>query len=580
MASPGPMLRYSVDERPPPLLAAGLGVQFALFVISGAVFLPIFLLSQDVIDNDQAAFLVAATLLTGGLSTAVQAIRIGAVGSGYLLFMGTSGAFFVATMDAIELAGIGFVAALSLIAAPTEVIIAWLYRFLRNVFTPTVGGAIVMCVAVTVIPLTIDSWQGTGTDHEGSLAYLAIGGVSVVVMIAMIVGAPARYRLWAPIAGLAAGCLVALATGDWNFTNTSDAAIVGFPIGEWESPTFPTSAEGFAILGAFIIATLAGTFETVGDAIAVQKVSLRDFRKIDYDSVRGALNADALGNALAGIFCSTPNTTYSSPTGMIPIIGVASRRIGLWGAGVMIIMAFLPVTTGFVLDLPGPAIGGITFVSILLLFFMGMRIVVDAGIDGRSAVIVSLAFWGGFAAERDLFFPGLMPEAAAPILGNAISTGSVIAVSLSLIFHFLPRRRQRWRGAANSDAIASVTSFAQSAANRLDLPAGPANRLEVCLEELIGHLVERGRDDRTIRVEVTATEDEVEVVVTDRSDLDDVDMPHVPTELWSAEPEELEQLGLMLLSRMASRVSHTTISGWQYVTFTIDRAATTPAPAV
>ena len=423
MASPGPLLRYSVDERPPPLLAAGLGVQFALFVISGAVFLPIFLLSQDVIDNDQAAFLVSATLLTGGLSTAVQAIRIGAVGSGFLLFMGTSGAFFVATMDAIELAGIGFVAALSLIAAPTEVIIAWLYRFLRNVFTPTVGGAIVMCVAVTVIPLTIDSWQGTGTDHEGSLAYLAIGGVSVVVMIAMIVGSPARYRLWAPIAGLVAGCLVALATGDWSFTNTSDAAIVGFPIGEWESPTFPTSAEGFAILGAFIIATLAGTFETVGDAIAVQKVSLRDFRKIDYDSVRGALNADALGNALSGIFCTTPNTTYSSPTGMIPIIGVASRQIGLWGAGVMIIMAFLPVTTGFVLDLPGPAIGGITFVSILLLFFMGMRIVVDAGIDGRSAVIVSLAFWGGFAAERDLFFPGLMPEAAAPILATRSRLG-------------------------------------------------------------------------------------------------------------------------------------------------------------
>ena len=579
MASPGPILRYSVDERPPWPLAAGLGLQFALFVISGAVFLPIFLLSQGVIDDGQAAFLVSATLLTGGLSTAVQAIRVGAVGSGFLLFMGTSGAFFVATLDAIELAGIGFVAALSLIAAPTEVLIAWLYRFLRNVFTPTVGGAIVMCVAVTVIPLTIDSWQGTGTEQEGSLAFLAIGGVSVVAMIAMIVGAPARYRLWAPIVGLAAGCLVALATGDWHFTQTSDAAVVGFPIGEWEAPTFPASAEGFAVLGAFVIATLAGTFETVGDAIAVQKVSLRSFRKIDYDAVRGALNADALGNALAGIFCSTPNTTYSSPTGMIPIVGVASRHVGLWGAGVMIIMAFLPVTTGFVLDLPGPAIGGITFVSILLLFFMGMRIVVDAGIDGRSALIVSLAFWGGFAAERDLFFPGLMPEAAAPILGNAISTGSVIAVSLSLLFQLLPRRRQRWRGAANSDAIVSVSSFAQETVKRFDLTAGPANRLEVCLEELVGHLVEHGQADRTIRVEVTATEDELEVLVTDRSELEDVDMPHVPTELWTAEPDELEQLGLVLLSRMASRVSHTTISGWQYVTFTIDRQAAVAVPS-
>ena len=92
-------------------------------------------------------------------------------------------------------------------------------------------------------------------------------------MVAMIVAAPSRHRLWAPIAGLAAGCLVALATGDWSFNQTKDSAIVGFPIGEWQAPTFPASGEAIAVLGAFVIATLAGTFETVGDAIAVQKVS-------------------------------------------------------------------------------------------------------------------------------------------------------------------------------------------------------------------------------------------------------------------------------------------------------------------
>ena len=111
------------------------------------------------------------------------------------------------------------------------------------------------------------------------------------------------------------------------------------------------------MLGAFVIATLSGTFETVGDAIAVQKVSQRNFRRIDYESVRGSLNADAVGNALAGIMCTTPNTTYSSPTGMIPIIGVGSRWVALYGAGLMVVMAFFPVLTGFVLDLPLAAIG-------------------------------------------------------------------------------------------------------------------------------------------------------------------------------------------------------------------------------
>ena len=69
--------------------------------------------------------------------------------------------------------------------------------------------------------------------------------------------------------------------------------------------------------------------------------------------------------------------------------------------------------------------------------------------------------------------------------------------------------------------------------------------------------------------------DEVEVAVTDRSDVRDVELPHVPSELLLADPDELRDLGLVLLSRMASHVSHTTISGWHYVSIVIERRRAT-----
>ena len=575
MRQRGPTLRYDVNERPPLFIAAGLGFQNALFVISGAILLPILLRAADLITAGEAAFLISASLLTAGLSTAVQAIRVGAVGSGFMLFMGTSGAFFAATFDAVALAGIGFVAALALIAAPTELLIARFFRLFRNVFTPTVGGVVVMCVAITVVPLTIQQWNGVGTDKAGSLEYMAIGGVAVLVMVAMIVLAPARYRLWSPIVGLAAGCIAAAITGDWSFGHSKDAAIVGFPIGEWETPTFPTSGAAFAVLGAFVIATLAGTFETVGDAIAIQKVSLRNFRRIDYEAVRGALNADGVGNALAGIFCTTPNTTYSSPVGMVPVVGVGSRWVGLWGAGIMVVMAFFPILSGFVLDLPGPAIGGISFVAMLLLFIVGIQTVVDAGINTRAAIVVSLGFWGGFSGEfaDELGLPFLqhIPEALAPITGNAIALGSVIAVLVSTIFVLLPRRRYRWDGAASIESLQEVMSFGADVSKGFSLETGPANRLELCLEELFTHVVENGEAGRTVRIEATATEDEVQVIVTDQSDTRDVEMPNVPPDLLKADEDELQDLGLVLLMRLATNVSHTSISGWQYVSFIIAR---------
>ena len=575
MQERGPTLRYAVNERPPLFIAVGLGLQNALFVISGAILLPILLRAADLITAGEAAFLISASLLTAGLSTAVQALRFGAVGSGFMLFMGTSGTFFAATFDAIALAGIGFVAALALIAAPTEILIAQFFRFFRNVLTPTVGGVVVMCVAVTVVPLTIKQWNGVGTDQAGSLEYMLIGGVAVLAMVAMIVLAPARYRLWSPIVGLAAGCLAAAITGHWSFNHASDAAILGFPIGEWEAPTFPTSGAAFAVLGAFVIATLAGTFETVGDAIAIQKVSLRNFRRIDYDSVRGALNADGVGNALAGIFCTTPNTTYSSPIGMVPVVGVASRWVGLWGAGLMIVMAFFPILGGFVLDLPGPAVGGVSFVALLLLFIVGMQTVVDAGINTRTALIVSLGFWGGFtgefADELGLPFVEHIPEALAPITGNAIALGSVIAVLLSTIFVLMPKRRYRWQGAASTDSLDQVIAFGKDVSSGFRLETGPANRLGLCLEELFTHVVENGDPDRTVRIEATANEDEVEVVVTDRSDVRDVEVPNVPPDLLAADADELQDLGLVLLTRLATSVNHTSIAGWQYVSFVIAR---------
>ncbi len=571
----GPSLRYDVHERPPLFIAAGLGLQNALFVISGAILLPILLRAADLITVGEAAFLISASLLTAGLSTAVQAVRVGAVGAGFMLFMGTSGAFFAATFDAIALAGIGFVAALALIAAPTELLIARFFRLFRNVFTPTVGGVVVMCVAITIVPLTIQQWNGVGTDRAGSLAYMLIGGVAVFVMVAMIVVAPARYRLWSPIVGLAAGCIAAAITGDWSFDHSKDAAIVGFPIGEWEAPTFPTSGAAFAVLGAFVIATLAGTFETVGDAIAIQKVSLRSFRRIDYESVRGALNADGVGNALAGIFCTTPNTTYSSPIGMVPVVGVGSRWVGLWGAGIMFVMAFFPILSGFVLDLPGPAIGGVSFVAMLLLFIVGMQTVVDAGINSRTALVISLGFWGGFTGEfaDELGLPFLehIPEALAPITGNAIALGSVIAVIVSVIFVLIPQRRYRWRGDASPESLEQVIAFGLDVTKGFNLEPLYANRLELCLEELFTHVVEDGDTGRTVRIEATANEDEVQVIVTDRSDVRDVEMPNVPPDLLEADEDELQDLGLVLLTRLATSVSHTTISGWHYVSFVIAR---------
>ena len=69
-------------------------------------------------------------------------------------------------------------------------------------------------------------------------------------------------------------------------------------------------------------------------------------------------------------------------------------------------------------------------------------------------------------------------------------------------------------------------------------------------------------------------------MVTDRSESSDVEMPNVPPDLVHAESEELRDLGLVLLNEMASHVTHTMISDWQYISFEIPKSSElAPPPA-
>ena len=67
MRERAPSLRYDVNERPPLLLAFGLGVQSALFVVGGTVFLPILMEQLGLISSGEAAYLIAASMLVGGI---------------------------------------------------------------------------------------------------------------------------------------------------------------------------------------------------------------------------------------------------------------------------------------------------------------------------------------------------------------------------------------------------------------------------------------------------------------------------------------------------------------------------------
>ncbi len=154
--------------------------------------------------------------------------------------------------------------------------------------------------------------------------------------------------------GIVVGCAVAAPFGMYDVQYVEDAPWVGIPFGAWPGLDFTPGIEFWALLPAFILVTLVGAIETIGEGVAIQRVSRRRPQATDYRVVQGALNTDGIGNLLSGLAGTLPNTTYSTSISLAEVTGIAARRVGIVVGVIFIVLAFFPKATALLIAIPAP----------------------------------------------------------------------------------------------------------------------------------------------------------------------------------------------------------------------------------
>ena len=101
MKEPAQDVRYEPDERPPLPLTIGLGLQYATLTVAGIVLTPAILVGAAGGEEAYLSWAVFAALVVSGVTTVIQSARHGRLGSGYLLLMGSSGAFLAVCVAAL-----------------------------------------------------------------------------------------------------------------------------------------------------------------------------------------------------------------------------------------------------------------------------------------------------------------------------------------------------------------------------------------------------------------------------------------------------------------------------------------------
>ncbi len=566
-------IRYEPDERPSHLLSAGLGLQATAILIAPIVVSVAIIMRSANQSESYLAYAVFAAVVISGAITILQSVRVGRFGSGYILFMGTSATFLVVCILAMEAGGPAMMATLIVASSVFYFLMAAKLSMLRRVITPLVSGVVIMLLAAMVAPIVFDMMTNV-PDSTPDAAAPVIAAVTFGVVAPLALRAPKAVQLWAPLIGVVVGCVVSALYGLYDYQGVLDAAWIGLPPMEWPGLDLGLGAEFWALLVTFAFVSLVSALETVGDGVAVQQVSRRQFRTTDFRVIQGALNADGLGNVLSGLAGTVPNTTYSSSIPLISLTGVAARRVGIYAGAFLIAAAFFPKIAAILLAIPGPVVGAYVTIFIALVFVEGLRTVVKDGLDQQKTLIVGLAFWIGIGFEYKFVFPELLSGSLGTLLGNGMVVGGVVAIALVQIVGLTSGRRRRVRLELSRSALPEIDEFLRAFASRVGWNESSTDRLRSAGEETLASLMQDETDTGNVRRLVVGARlvdgmAELEFAAASGEQNIEDSLAYLPEQ---PEIEDEREISFRLLRHYASSVRHQKYHNIDIVTVRVEGA--------
>ena len=554
-------VRYEPDERPPLPLTVGLGLQYAALTVASVVLTPVILIGAVGGSEAYLSWVVFAALLVSGATTVIQVARVGRIGSGYLLLMGSSSAFLAICVSALERGGGGLLASLIIVSSLCQFVLAGKLSLLRKIFTPTVAGTVLMLIPITLSAIILRKLTDVPADAAPTAAPVTAAVTLGVIALISIRGTGA-WRLWAAAIGLVAGCAVGgLGYGLYDTGRVLDAAWIGFPAWAWPGIDLTLGADFWALLPAFVLLTLVGALDTIGDGIAIQRISWRRPRAIDFQSIQGALAADGVGNLLSGLLGTVPNTTYVHSIAVADLTRVTARAVGVCVGLIFVVLAFFPKLVAVIVAMPGPVAAAYYIVIVASLFVLGLRILVHDGLDYRKGVAVGLAFWLGLAFELDWIFPEYFQGVWSDLFGNGLTVGGVTVIALTQFVELTGPRARRLKTALTLDEFPKVDAFLADFAARGKRDREMTDRLRAVGEELLLTLTRQddaGRAEATRHLLLVARDDGDAVQLEFAATTDDANLEDRLALLGDAVagPPVEEEISLRLLRHYASSVRH------------------------
>lgn len=402
-----------VEEKVPPKLLIPLSIQH-MFAMFGASVLVPFLFGIN----------PAVVLFMNGVGTLLFILITKGKAPAYL---GSSFAFIAPASIVISKFGYayalgGFVAVGFLGCILSFIIYKFGSDWIDIVLPPAAMGPVVALIGLE-LSSTAASNAGMldeAVNPKNAIVFLVTLGVAVIGSVVFRKFLSVIPILIAIIAGYAA----ALLCGIVDFTEVANASIFAMP--NFSAPQFNLQAILIILPVILVIAS-----EHIGHQIVTGKIVGKDL--IKDPGLHRSLFADNFSTMISGFIGSVPTTTYGENIGVMAVTRVYSVYV-IGGAAVLsIVCSFVGKLSALISTIPGPVIGGISFLLYGMIGTSGIRILVDGRVDygrSRNLALTSVIFVTGLSGISVRF---------GQIELKGMVLACVVGMLLSLLFYVLDR---------------------------------------------------------------------------------------------------------------------------------------------
>ena len=410
-----------IQERVPLSQGIPLSIQHTFAMFSASVLVPYILGINPSI-----------ALLMNGIGTFIFIISTKGRAPAYL---GSSFAFISPALLVIGTEGLGYRYALGgfVVTGLLMCTIAILIKFVGTKWIDAILPPAAMGPVVALIGLELAgnaAQTGGILNSDGSMVEDIDPRVLAVFLVTLLLAVfgGVLYRGFASaiaiLISIIVGYVLALILGLVDFSSVGQASV-------FELPAFQTPQWSLQAILIIIPATLVVVSEHIGHQVVTSEVVGKDLLKDP--GLHRSMFADGFSTALSGMCGSCPTTTYGENIGVMAITKVYSVWVIGGAAAFSIVLSFIGKASALIQTIPGPVMGGVSFLLYGMIGASGIRLMVDAQIDyskPRNLALTSVVFVVGLS--------GIAIRLGSAQL-SGMSLAAVTGMVLGLIMYLLDK---------------------------------------------------------------------------------------------------------------------------------------------